>query len=465
MIKKPKIAERKLVTNYKEIHPALDFLEQGAIVSIGTKWQYELDDKSIDFDINPICICSDGDNFYYSKQDLAERKFFYQGSLDVPLERWDIDDALNFCKCKKSQTFQEVYDLIYSQVDYYIDFHNEKVGHLISTFILFTYFYPIFENVPILQLWGEFQTGKTKICNIIEALAFNPINSSNISSSTVFRKVQSSRSVVILDESEDLTVSERGKDIVNMLLAGTGKSGKAYRQEKGINDNFQTSEFTVFSPKVIANISGIANTALQSRIIKVVTLGSTNKVKINRDIDLSLPKWQLIRNQIYRLVLCKYKTVMLKKKTMEKNGHYGRTYQIWRGLLTIASVIDENLFNILQEIVLDNKTYMEMEAETETNKTKLLIIEMIKLRSEYPEQEWFTPSYLYDKFKSPVNLTSSRDLGLSLGKLDMISRTLKREDHNGNEREGRFYNINTLQLRKLANNYNLKRFYEEMIRD
>ena len=67
---------------------------------------------------------------------------------------------------------------------------------------------------------------------MLDALCFNPVNSANISAATLYRIIEGSRATVLLDESEDLMGTEKGKEIINMLLAGIGKSGEVYRQEK-----------------------------------------------------------------------------------------------------------------------------------------------------------------------------------------------------------------------------------------
>ena len=101
-----------------------------------------------------------------------------------------------------------------------IDYIDERFYDLLSCFIVYTYFYPLFYNAPVLQFWGEMRTGKTKNLMLLEAMTFNPVNSANISSSSVFRLIESRRATILFDESEDLMTSERAREIRNMLLAG-----------------------------------------------------------------------------------------------------------------------------------------------------------------------------------------------------------------------------------------------------
>jgi len=256
------------VNNYDAINPALDFFDGRAIISVGCKWQetYALLDKfnketgeEVAFTTQPYCIMSDGEKFRYSKSELANRKLFYSGKIELPEQsRWDYDDIHNYSENSTCMTFPELYKMIKDEYEYYLDFPDERYHSLMACFVIYTYFYPMFFNAPVLQFWGEMRTGKTKNLAMLEAMVFNPVNSANISSASVFRLVESRRATILFDESEDLMTADRSREIRNMLLAGTGKSGETYRQEKGSDDNYKTQSFRVFSPKVIAHITGIA---------------------------------------------------------------------------------------------------------------------------------------------------------------------------------------------------------------
>jgi len=283
------------VNNYDAIHPALDFFNGRAIISVGCKWQetYSVLNRQnketgteVRFTTNPYCIMSDGEKFRYTKSELANRQLFYSGKLELPEKsRWDYNDIGEYSENPTSKTFSKLYQLIRNEFEYYLDYPDERYYALMPCFVIYTYFYPMFFNAPVLQFWGEMRTGKTKNLALLEAMVFNPINSANISSASVFRLTESRRATILFDESEDLMTADRSREIRNMLLAGTGKSGETYRQEKGTDDSFRTQSFRVFSPKVIAHITGIDMPALLSRIIRITTIATKNKYKDNRCVE------------------------------------------------------------------------------------------------------------------------------------------------------------------------------------
>lgn len=384
---------------------------------------YEYEDGEVKFETKPYCILSTGDKFGYNKKELATRRLFHTGQLDIPEARWEFSDIENFSETPTSLTFTRVYDLIRDKFEKYMDFEDERVYSLFPCFVIYTYFYPLFNHAPILQLWGEFKTGKTKVCSLIEAMGFNPINSANISSASVFRLIESRRAIILLDESEDLLTSERARDIRNMLLAGTGKSGETFRQEKGTFENFHTQSFKVFSPKLIANIAGIDLPALQSRTIRVPMTGTTDKEKANLVVTQEDPEWQYIRNQLYRLCLTGYKDVIKLRDNLPRHGLTGRTLGMWQGILTVAALCEGEVFQELLTYARDNRIDVDGDIEEYSEEPKAMLRKLLELTTN-EGTVYKTPDDLMSKIGLAFNLTSKRDLAIKMGRLGFRTRVL-----------------------------------------
>ena len=437
---------QELVNDFLSVHPALDFWDGMGIVAVGSKWLMTYDDGrgnlDYEFTAKPVCVTSKGEKFPYSPKELAVRKLFHAGRLDIPQGRWCDDDIEDFCTNPQSMEFEEVYNLIREQIEHYMDFIDKRIYALLAIYIIYTHFYPLFNMAPILQLWGEFRTGKSKILSLIEAMAFNPVNSSNITSSSIFRIVESRRSTILLDESEDMTTDDRTKEIINILLAGTGKSGEAVRQEKSADESYKTQTFKVFSPKVIANISGIQLSSLQSRIIRITTIGAVDRKKENRDVDQEDAKWKHIRGQLYRLLLSKHKAVIQSRDNLPDSLFTGRTLGIWKGLFAIANLCNEEVYGQMIDFAEENKAFIEAETEDDVDKPRKIIKLLIIFVKENEDKGWYTPGELFNYFKN--KLASPRPtsiaMGMMLGKLGFHSRTLS---------EKRFYHITLEQLQSM----------------
>jgi hypothetical protein len=440
------------VNDYTTVHPALDFWDSMAIVSVGCKWQenYNVLDKQgniksteIAFTTNPYCIMSDGEKFRYTKQELANRSLFYSGKIELPEKsRWDYSDIDDYGKNEQSLTFPEIYNIVSKEFKYYVDYVDTRYYKLLACFTIYTYFYPLFFNAPILQFWGEMRTGKTKNLSLLEAMCFNPVNSANISSASVFRLTEARRATIMFDESEDLMTSDRSRDIRNMLLAGTGRSGETYRQEKGTDDSFKTMTFKVFSPKVIANIAGIDMPALLSRIIRISCIATKNRDKDNRCVELEDKKWQTIRNQLYRLLLTRFEEVAYTRDIISNEVITGRTHYIWQGILTIAKLADPEIANELIELAIENKEELEAEIEDYNADPQKLVAELQKLPLDL--EQYYTSNELITRFGIEFGITSARDLAFRLGKLGLKSKLFSR-----NGIYHRYYFITNEKLQKV----------------
>jgi len=436
------------VNTYDAIHPALDFWNGRAIVSVGCKWQetYALLDRQgiekgeeVKFTNNPYCITSDDDKFRYTKNELARRRLFYSGKLELPEKsRWSYEDIDEYSKNPVSKTFPALCQLIKDEFEYYVDFPDARYYSLLSCFVIYTYFYPLFFNAPVLQFWGEVRTGKTKNLSLLEAMVFNPVNSANISSASVFRLTESRRATILFDESEDLMSADRSREIRNMLLAGTGKSGETYRQEKDTSESFHTQSFRVFSPKVIANIVGIDIPALLSRVIRIATTATKDTQKDNRCVEVEDEKWQKIRNELYRICLSRFGEVLETRDSLTQTGLTGRTLYIWQGILAIAKLAGDDVFNELVGLAEDNRDDIEAEVEMFSDEPNEMLKKLIELASD--GKEHYTSDQVL-RCLSGFDITSKRDLGIRLGKIGLRSRVL-----NVDGKYSRYYHLNLEKL-------------------
>lgn len=427
MVAKREVVAKKFVNNYTPVHPALDFWDNRAIVSVGHQLEITYNDGSIDFKDGELTVLNDGDWFMYSRKELADRKLYYSRSLDLPVARWEYLDAMEFCEGVKNghkpvSRIEDMFIIIRDIFDYYMDFEDQRLYDLLACFVIYTYFYPLFNAAPILQLWGEMKTGKSKIVGILALLCFNSVNSANISEASVFRLVEGRRATLLLDESEDLMHSERGKAISNLLLAGYSKGGETYRQEKVFaTDRYKTTSYNVFSPKVIANINGISLTPLRSRTIRIITSGAADKLKANRDINPTDKSFQSSRNKLFRMALLEFNRVIKAKDDLPSVGLSDRWFGIWQGILSIAHIINGKTWESLTSFALDNVAAMQLEIDRDSEGVALLnrlfILTERDGDGDYPIDRLLALT-MDDDY---LQFTSKRDLGLTMARLGFNS--------------------------------------------
>jgi hypothetical protein len=422
------------VNNFREIHPALDFWDNNAIVSISTKWmdmqekkQGDEIKKRIVYRKTPTCIMNDGDTFSCgsNKEELAKRRLFFVGKLDIPIGRWSDSDIKAFSHDRISGSFEEVFKLVRANYMTYLDVHDPKIYDLLSCFTIYTYFYPIFNTSPVLQFYGDFGTGKSRICSLLEAMAFNPVNSSNITSATIFRVIESRRATILLDESEDLSGTPKGKEITNMLLAGTGKSGEALRQQKDSDDDFETQTFKLYSPKVIANIVGVELAPLLSRIIRVTMIAiKPDKNIADRDIEQEDLNWLMIRNQLYRLCLIRFKELIDSKDNLPDHGLSARNLGIWKGMFAIANLAGEEVWESIVKYAYENKEIIESEIANSQADSRGIVVKLLSVMNSSNLLQ-IRSEELMSKLMPEYYYTTLKDMAMKLSKYNLHTKNIR----------------------------------------
>lgn len=378
MGEKKSLVKVQIVAHYTPVHPALDFYDGKAITSIGERMEYTYSNGDTEFKDGEIVVMSSGENFIFSRQEFSKRLLYYNKQMDLPLERWEYSNMVEFCQMVKESQLQinpmQVYTKIKEILEYFMEFDDPRLYTVVTCFIIYTYFYPMFQNAPIVQLWGEMASGKTKLCDVFNALCFNPVNSANISVASVFRLVEGRRATLILDESEDLMNSERGKEITNLLLAGYSDSGETFRQEKQPGtERFKTLSFKVFSPKIIANIAGVTLSPLKSRIIRIIMTGAADKSKANRQVNLDDRMFKDARNLLYRMVMTCHEGVISSRNTLpDTHKLSGRSLGIWQGIIAVANWLGSMIYKDVVTYARKNTRELAAEIDHENPANRLL---------------------------------------------------------------------------------------------
>lgn len=156
----------------------------------------------------------------------------------------------------------------------------------IATFyVLLSWIYDAFNEVPYLRLKGDFGSGKTRCLLAIGSLCYKPMFVSGASTvSPMFRIIDAFRGTLILDES-DFRFSDEKAEIIKILNNGNAVGFPVLRSEVTPTKEFNPRAFAVFGPKIIASRSLFDDKALESRCITEVMSGLPPR----QDIPLSLP--------------------------------------------------------------------------------------------------------------------------------------------------------------------------------
>lgn len=329
--------------NSASVHPSVDFLNGSLYFS------FRLQIKSEDKISKELVIIGsknkkavvDGGKFKIDGEIIKLRNV---ASIPGDRSRWDPSDIQKYLDGKLPITPSRVYIEIKETLNRFVDFKQEKDADVIALWIIGSYLFPVFDAYPYLYLVGVKRSGKTKTLLLIERLAFNAIMASDLTSPVLFRLVEAKRSTVALDESEQLSDKTRKQDLRLILNAGYKRGAPAYRARKLKSGAFSLEVFEVYSPKGIANISGM-DSVLEDRALTLTMVRTNNKDKGNLAVTQKAEDWSYLRSLLYVFALENAdKIYNIYNDDPSVNELLNRQNELWRPLLSITKVIGDDVF-------------------------------------------------------------------------------------------------------------------------
>lgn len=153
-------------------------------------------------------------------------------------------------------------------------------------YVLFTWVYDAFNELPYLRFRGDFGSGKTRTLLTIGSLCYKPIFASGASSvSPLFRMLDSFRGTLVVDEG-DFRVSDEKADLVKILNNGNARGFPVLRVEQnGNRKEFNPVAYAVFGPKLVGSRGFFQDRALESRFVTQ----EMGHAKLRADIPINLP--------------------------------------------------------------------------------------------------------------------------------------------------------------------------------
>jgi hypothetical protein len=158
----------------------------------------------------------------------------------------------------------------------------EKIA---SYYVLFSWVYDSFNELPYLRLRGDPGSGKTRFLLIVGSLCYKPIFASGASTvSPLFRIIDTFRGTLIIDEG-DFRLSDERAEIVKILNNGNAKGFPVLRSEVTPKREFNPTAYTVFGPKIVATRGFFEDRALESRCLTE----DMGQHRLRDDIPINLP--------------------------------------------------------------------------------------------------------------------------------------------------------------------------------
>jgi len=235
---------------------------------------------------------------------------------------------------------------------------------LCAYYVLLSWVYDGFNQIPYIRKSGDFGTGKTRFLTVVGSLCYKPIFASGSSSTAaIFHTLDKFRGTLILDEA-DFRYSDEKADLTKVLNNGFTKGYPVLRCAFNKDKEFDPVGYQVYGCKLVASRKHFSDSALESRFITE----KPNLKKLRVDIPIELPESFQIKALELRNKLLMYRFNMLEPITKYKidysiKGAEPRINQIFSPLLQLIG--DEKLKAELEILALEySKLITNQRSET-----------------------------------------------------------------------------------------------------
>src|SRR6266542_2544453 len=173
---------------------------------------------------------------------------------------------------------------IQSFIHRYVDV-NPLFEKIASYYVLFSWVYDGFNELPYLRVRGDPGSGKTRFLLIIGSLCYKPIFASGASTvSPIFRILDAFHGTLIVDEG-DFRFSDEKAEIVKILNNGNVKGFPVLRSEANGKREFDPKAYHVFGPKLVATRGFFDDKALESRFLTE----EMGQFRLRDNVPINLP--------------------------------------------------------------------------------------------------------------------------------------------------------------------------------
>lgn len=186
---------------------------------------------------------------------------------------------------------------------------------VVSVYIMMSWVYDKFQNIPYLHVVGLYGTGKSRLLSVAGHLCYKSVMAGgSISNAALFRTLDLFNPTLVFDEAE-LSETE-SSEMRQVLRQGYSAGTPVSRIDKSPSGKMYIQTFNVFGPKIIASYSKFQDIALESRCL---TAWMYPLSKIVKPIQLSeqfKEEALLLRNKLMMFRLKNHQLVVADEESL-----------------------------------------------------------------------------------------------------------------------------------------------------
>jgi hypothetical protein len=158
----------------------------------------------------------------------------------------------------------------------------EHAVPLVTAYVLLTWVYDAFNELPYLRFRGDYGTGKTRALLIVGSICYKAFFASGASTvSPIFHTLDLFKGTLIFDEA-DFRFTDEKAELVKILNNGNAKGFPVLRTQITPKKEFDPRAFSIFGPKIVGMRRSYADKALESRFLTIeMEPGHADGVPIN----------------------------------------------------------------------------------------------------------------------------------------------------------------------------------------
>ena len=243
---------------------------------------------------------------------------------------------------------------------------SERFEKLASYYVLLTWIYDCFNELPYLRLKGSPGSGKTRFLLIVGSICYKPLFASGASTvSPLFRMLDRIQGTLILDEG-DFRLSDEKSEIIKILNNGNARGFPVLRSEVTPWGEYSPHAFYVYGPKIVATRKAFDDPALETRCItEEMGMGDLRKDIPTNLTDAYEEEALKLRNQLLMFRLRSYR-----KQEFADLSHLDlepRLVQVLRPLFSIIQDEDtrQELIGLATECQSNMEGYRGMQIEAQ----------------------------------------------------------------------------------------------------
>jgi len=256
-------------------------------------------------------------------------------------------------KASEYESSKDLVSDIQKFINKYVDL-DPLFEKLCSYYILLSWVYDGFNQLPYFRKSGDFGTGKTRFLTVIGSLCYKPIFASGSSSTAaLFHILDTFRGTLVLDEA-DFRYSDEKAELTKVLNNGFTKGYPVLRCAFNKNKEFDPVGYQVYGCKILASRKHFSDPALESRFISEKPRFSI----IRSDIPIELPELFNKETLALRNQLLTYRFNMLEPILKCRTNHViegaePRINQIFSPLLQLINDDEDELINDIKQLALE----------------------------------------------------------------------------------------------------------------